>query len=217
VIGGVGNGVFELSEDLVGMEFLPFMQADDPQLYAGLYQRIGDLMVRIWEEFLRRYGEHFIVCRFGDDLGFRSSLLTTPSTIREHVFPQYRRIIELVHRRGRHFLWHSCGCIFRIMDEVISLGIDAKHSNEDVIAPFDRWIDLYGHRIGLLGGFDMDFLCRNSPAEIRAAVADQGGKFRAKAKGYALGSGNSIPEYVPVDNYLAMVEGAQLLREREAQ
>jgi uroporphyrinogen decarboxylase len=215
-IGGVGNGVFEISEDLVGLEYLPFLQADDPPLYAVLYQRIGDLMATLWAEFLQRYGHAFLVCRFGDDLGFRSSLLTSPSTIRSHIFPQYQRIIDLVHRHNRFFLWHSCGCIFRVMDDAIALGIDAKHSNEDAIAPFPRWIELYGRRIGLLGGFDMDFLCRNSPAEIRAAVVDLGAEFRAQASGYALGSGNSIPDYVPVENYLALIDGARILREREA-
>ena len=47
-LGGVGNGVFEISEDLVGFQYLAYLQADDPQLFADLYQRIGDLMVLIW-------------------------------------------------------------------------------------------------------------------------------------------------------------------------
>ena len=51
-LGGVGNGVFEISEDLVGFQYLAYMQVDDPQLYADLYQRIGDLMVQIWTRLL---------------------------------------------------------------------------------------------------------------------------------------------------------------------
>jgi uroporphyrinogen decarboxylase len=102
------------------------------------------------------------------------------------------------------------------MDDMIDLGIDAKHSNEDIIAPFDRWIELYGQRIGLLGGIDVDLLCQKKPAEIMAAVFEQGSRFRNTARGYALGSGNSIPDYVPVDGYLAMIEGAQKIREEES-
>jgi uroporphyrinogen decarboxylase len=33
-LGGVGNGVFEISEDLVGFEYLAYLQADDPELYV---------------------------------------------------------------------------------------------------------------------------------------------------------------------------------------
>ena len=51
-LGGIGNGVFEISEDLVGFERLAYMQADDPQLFAALYEKIGDLMVSIWTRFL---------------------------------------------------------------------------------------------------------------------------------------------------------------------
>jgi uroporphyrinogen decarboxylase len=54
-LGGVGNGVFEISEDLVGFECLAYLRADYPELFARLYQKIGDLMASIWQEFLRRY------------------------------------------------------------------------------------------------------------------------------------------------------------------
>lgn len=111
-IGGVGNGVFEISEDLTGLEYLPFLQIDDPVAYADLYKRIGDLMASIWEKFLKEFGEIYCVCRFGDDLGFRTSLLTMPSTVREHIIPQYKRIIDLVHSCNKPFLYHSCGAIF---------------------------------------------------------------------------------------------------------
>ncbi|MDR1030283.1 MAG: hypothetical protein LBL76_05370 [Treponema sp.] len=46
---------------------------------------------------------------------------------------------------GKPFLLHSCGCIFKVMDDLIAARIDAKHSNEDAIAP-------YGRRIGNFGG-----------------------------------------------------------------
>ncbi|MBU0476989.1 hypothetical protein KKC91_00255 [bacterium] len=214
-VGGVGNGVFEISEDLVGLEYLPFMQVDDPDLYSDLFKKIGDTMCAIWTEFVNRYESTFIACRVGDDLGFKSSLLTNPTTVSEHIIPQYRRVINIVHTAGKSFLWHSCGCIFEVMEAFIALGIDAKHSNEDAIAPFDRWIQEYGSRIGLLGGFDMNFLCTKSPNEIYDVVFDSGQRYRSTVRGYALGSGNSIPDYVPVENYLTMIRAAQAIRENE--
>jgi len=215
-VGGAGYGVFEISEDLVGYQYLSYMQIDDPELFADLYGKIGELMLKIWGRLLERWGDCFAVCRMGDDLGYKTGLLIAPATFTELILPIYRKIIDLVHSAGKPFLWHSCGRIFEIMDDVIDAGIDAKHSNEDVIAPFDEWIERYGKRIGLLGGIDMDRLCRENPEAITDMVIEDGRRFRCKAGGYALGSGNSIPHYVPVAGYLAMIEAAMRLREQEA-
>ena len=214
-IGGVGNGVFEIAQDLVGFEQLCYMQLDDPELFAELYVRIGDLLVVLWTSLLERYGDVFCVCRTGDDMGFKSQTLLAPQALIEHVVPQYERIVNVVHAADHPYLLHSCGCIFDIMEDLIGTGVDAKHSNEDVIAPYDRWIEDYGSRIGLFGGIDTDHLCRMAPDDIYEFVLENGTRFRRTAAGYALGSGNSIPDYVPVDGYLAMVRATQEIRERE--
>ena len=215
IVGGIGNGAFEISEDLVGYEYLCLMQYDDPELFAKLYTTIGDLLVTLWSRMLERYGDLFAVCRAGDDLGFKTSTLLAPNMIIEHVVPQHRRVIEQVHRHGRPFLLHSCGNIFSVMPALLGAGIDAKHSNEDQIAPFTRWIEDYNDRIGLFGGIDVDLLTRTDAKTIFDEVVRQGTRYRQAARGFALGSGNSIPSYVPPENYVAMVEAVQALRRRE--
>jgi uroporphyrinogen decarboxylase len=151
----------------------------------------------------------------GDDLGFKTSTLLEPDTFRNFIFPQYKRVINLIHKQGKKFLLHSCGNIFPLMDDLIELGIDAKHSNEDQIAPFDKWIDLYGDRIGLMGGIDVNTLCLGSYEEVYEKVLEDATRFRNSAKGWALGSGNSIADYVPVEGYQAMIDAARELRRQE--
>jgi uroporphyrinogen decarboxylase len=213
--GGCGYGIFEASEDLVGFEYLCLMQYEDPDLFSDLYQKIGDLYVKLWSELIKRYNDIFVFYRMGDDLGFKSSTLLAPDTIREFILPQYKRVIDLIHLNDKKFLLHSCGCIFDVMDDIIDLGIDAKHSNEDQIAPFEKWIDLYNNRIGLFGGFDLNLLVLNKYDDIYREVLEKGTKFRSMAKGYGLGSGNSIPGYIPVEGFQAMVDAAQEIRRRE--
>jgi len=214
-VGGIGNGPFEISEDLVGFSSLCYMQADDPELLGELYRRIGDLLVDLWTTFMQRWSDNFALCRIGDDMGFKTSTLVAPTLILRHIVPQYRRVIDLVHRGGKKLLWHSCGNIFSIMDAMIEAGIDAKHSNEDAIAPFDQWIDRYGRSIALFGGIDTDRLCRMAPDDVYRFVLEEAARFRSAAKGFALGSGNSIPPYVPRDGYLAMIDAAREIRRRE--
>jgi uroporphyrinogen decarboxylase len=214
--GGCGYGIFESSQDLVGFESLCVMQYDDPELFADLFQKIGDLYVTLWSRMIREYSDIFVFFRMGDDLGYKTSTMLAPQTIRQFILPQYRRVIDLVHQAGKKFLLHSCGCIFDVMEDLIGLGIDAKHSNEDQIAPFDRWIDLYGGRIGLLGGIDVNTLCRNKYEDVYREVLEKGTRFRNRARGYGIGSGNSIPEYVPVEGFMAMIDAVKDIRSRES-
>ena len=213
--GGCGYGIFEASQDLVGYEPLCILQYLDPDLFRDIFARIGDLWVELWNWVINNYHDIFVFYRMGDDLGHKTSTMLDPDVIRQHILPQYKRVIDLVHASGKKFLLHSCGKIFPLMDDIIALGIDAKHSNEDQIAPFMEWIEKYSDKIGLFGGFDLNLLVLNKPDDVFQTVLKQGTLFRAKANGYGLGSGNSIPGYIPVDGFMAMIEGARAIRKNE--
>lgn len=211
-VGGPGNGVFECVQDIVGYTDLCYIGIDDPELYGDLFKAVGDMMFGIWTEFVHKYGDIYGVLRFGDDLGFKSNTLISAEDIKEHILPQYKRIVDLSHEGGKPFLLHSCGHIFNIMEELIEyVGIDAKHSNEDQIAPFPYWVDTYGDRIGNFGGVDTDVLCMKSQEEIKEYV-NEVMKASIGKGGFALGSGNSIPDYIPAKGYLAMIESAREFR-----
>ena len=223
-VAGVGNGVFETIQDFVPLTELAYLEADDPDAYALLWQKVADLLVATWRAFLgladdsprtasgAAYGDAFCLLRMGDDLGFKSSLLLRPETIRQHIIPAYARVTALARAVDKPFLLHSCGCIFDVMEDLLTdARIDAKHSNEDQIAPFADWLERYGDRIALFGGIDMDFLCRESPQAIGERVREV---IRAAAPypGFALGSGNQIAEYVPPEGFLAMVNAVRECR-----
>lgn len=180
------------------------MRAEDPELYEDMFRKIGENNLKIWRRFLREYGDIYCVCRFGDDLGFRSNTLLPTEDIRTLIIPQYRRIVDAVHQAGKPFLLHSCGRIFNVMEDLIrDVGIDAKHSNEDAIAPFPVWVEKYSDRIGNFGGIDTDAVCRLDEPSMREYITDVVEQCKGHG-GFAFGSGNSIPDYVPVDNYLMM-------------
>jgi uroporphyrinogen decarboxylase len=211
-VGGLGNGVFEIAQDFVPFTELVYLSIDDPEGYSMLFRKIGDVMYRLWEWFLPRYRDSYVVCRFGDDLGFKSSTLLQPQDIRTHILPQYKRIVDLVHAYERPFLLHSCGAIFDVMDDLIDgCGIDAKHSNEDQIAPFSIWVDDYGDRIGNFGGVETNVLCLDDEKSVKEYVTAVC-RYSADKGGAAIGSGNQISEYIPVQNFIAMTEAVRDFR-----
>lgn len=139
-----------------------------------------------------------------DDWGFKTQTIFDPDHMRELVFPWHRSIVAAVHARGKPAILHSCGNIYAMLDEIIDdLGYDAKHSYEDVILPVEEAWRQWGDRIAILGGIDMDFLATRTLEEVATRAA--GLLELTGSKGYALGSGNSIPPFIPVENYVAMI------------
>lgn len=204
-VAGPGNGVFECVQDVVGYEHLCMLTIDDPGLYDDLFKAAGDMIFSVWRRFLEQYGDIYAVCRFGDDLGYRSGTMLAPADVKEKILPQYKKVVDLVHSYNKPFCLHSCGCIFDVMEDMINyVGIDGKHSNEDAIAPFSVWVEKYGDRICNYGGVDVDVLCRESKEYIRKYTLDII-DYTFNKGGIILGSGNSIPDYVPVESYLTMV------------
>ena len=208
-VGGVGNGLFETIQDFVPYQQLAFLQVDEPEAYEALWVRIADLMVALWDWMLQNYADCFAVCRFGDDLGFRSNTLLQPDDIRRHIVPQYKRVIDLVHAHGKPFLLHSCGRIYDVMEDLVEAGIDAKHSNEDAIDRFDVWVERYGARIGNFGGVEMNIMTLNTPAEVKAYVADLLDRIGSGNGGIAIGTGNQISYYTEPANWVAMCEAVR--------
>lgn len=210
-IGGVGNGIFECVQDIVGYMNLCYIKIDDIELYESLFSKVGDVLYEIWANFLERYSDLFCVMRMGDDLGFKTNTLLPPDDIINFIIPKYKKIISMIHSYNKPFLLHSCGNIFSIMDHLIEAGIDAKHSNEDEIAPMGVWYEKYGSQIANFGGIDADILCRYPKEDIVSYVTNIYNLAKTQ-NGIALGSGNSIPDYMPVENYLTMIETLSELR-----
>jgi uroporphyrinogen decarboxylase len=129
----------------------------------------------------------------------------SPETLRQLVFPWHKKIVETIHRNSKYAILHSCGDISDVIDDIVfDMKYDAKHSFEDLIIPVEKAYELWHDKIAILGGIDMDFLVRSKPEEINLRAK----KILEKtgSKSYALGSGNSIPTYVPFENYLAMID-----------
>jgi len=206
------NGVLENAVCLVGFESLCYMISDDEQLAFDVFESIGSRLV----EYYKRCAKHDVVGAIigNDDWGFKTQTMLAPDDMRRFVFPWHKRIVSVAHEAGKPAILHSCGCLTSMMDDVIDdMKYDGKHSYEDTIQPIEDAYDQYHERIALLGGIDMDFVCRSTPEEVHKR--SRGMLKRSEKSGaYALGTGNSVPEYVPDVNYFAMIQAA--LSERQA-
>ena len=86
--------------------------------------------------------------------------------------------------------------------------IDAFHAFQDQILPIAQFQARHGRRVACLGGVDVDCLARLEEAPLRAHVREILEQCVPSGR-FALGSGNTVTNYVPLDNYLAMLDESQ--------
>jgi len=198
------GGVYEHLSRLVGFEQLCLMLYDNSELFKAVVDKIGELI----EEYNRRLLQlDGIAAVFqGEDFGSVSQTFLPPDAIKKYFFPWHKTYAHMCHDAGRPYFLHSCGEISSLMDGLINdVKIDGKHSFQDKSAPVIEYKKRYGDRIAILGGVDVDVVTRSEPDTLKRYVRKiidacaLGGRF-------AIGSGNSIPSYIPVENYLAMID-----------
>jgi len=191
------------------MGYVPFSYAlmDDEQLVWDLFERIGENHLVIMRGCLESCDMSKLgAVAMGDDMGFSTGTMLSPKLMRKFVFPWQKKVVELAHHYDLPFILHSCGNLNAIMGDLIhDVEIDAKHSFEDKIMPVSEACRLYKRDIAILGGVDMDFLCREGEIELVSGV-ERIIENCAPGGGYALGTGNSLADYVPFRSYTSMLE-----------
>ena len=199
------SGILEISmHDLLGYKNLCYLMYDDPELVKAVFDRVGQILLSWYEQIV---GLDRLVGFFqGDDMGFKTATMMPPDFLREHVLPHHRHLAELAHTHDLLYFLHACGNLSSIMPDLIEdVVIDGKHSFEDEIEPVTLFQQQYGDKVIPLGGIDVDKLCRMDEPSLREHVAEVLDTCVPRGP-FALGSGNTVTNYVNVENYLAMLD-----------
>ena len=197
------GGVAHLPE-LMGYETFCYALHEQPDLVAAISKRLEEIAVAGVRKMLEFDRVKMILVQ--DDMGFKTGPLASPDALREYLLPIHKSMARAAREANRPYLFHCCGKIDSIMEYVIEeVGITAKHSFEDVIESVVDAKARYGDRIAVLGGIDVDFLCKSSEEEIRRRVRSSLQQCMPGG-GYCLGTGNSVANFIPLDSYLAMLD-----------
>ncbi|MHA1608278.1 MAG: uroporphyrinogen decarboxylase family protein [Candidatus Freyarchaeota archaeon] len=177
---------------------------EDPELVKAVIDWIGEVLYKEYKEVVEF--DCVAVIFHADDLGYKKGTMVNPDVYREMVFPWFKKFAKLAHQHGKMYWYHCCGNVEAVMEDLIEdVKIDAFHSFQDEIIPVWEFQEKYGDRIAVLGGVDVDKLARYDTNSLRDYVRKILDRCMPKGR-YALGSGNSVTNYVPPENYLAMLE-----------
>lgn len=200
------DGLLENVIRMIGYDNLCLMLYDDPELVQLIFDKVGQILLDYYERAVVYDSVGMLM--MNDDWGFNTQTMLSPADMRRYVFPWHKKMVECAHSHGKPAVLHSCGYMVDIMDDIIyDMKYDGRHSYEDNIVPVEEAYRRWGDKIAILGGLDVDFLIRSDVKEVQKRARHMLELSKEKG-GYALGSGNSIPEYISNEKYFAMIDTA---------
>ncbi|MHC4476498.1 MAG: uroporphyrinogen decarboxylase family protein, partial [Planctomycetota bacterium] len=132
-------------------------------LWVGMYpDRLGKV--------IRRIGQFYLECTKAQikaadglmdgmviwgDVAYTKAMFFSPDYWREYFKPTVKAMVELCHEHGLGVIYHGCGNVGEIMEDLIEIGIDSLNPLEakaglDVVELRRK----FGHRIGFCGNMD---------------------------------------------------------------
>ena len=195
--------IFTTTWQLLGFERFVEVLYDNPEMIDELFNRIADIQIRVLKRYLET-DSLGAVC-ISEDIAYKTGPMLSPNWFKEKLFPFYRTMTTLCHDAGAPIIYHSDGDMTSLLDNVIETGFDAIHPIEP------ECMDIYEVRkkikahICLVGNICVDTLARGTTTEIFELAKDRI-LHLGHSGAYCLGSSNSIPDYVPLENYKTMLK-----------
>ena len=155
---------------LVGTERMIIEAYDDP---AWVHEFLKILQKRKLDFIRSMKGARYDILELGG--GDASTSVISPKMFNEFVAPYDSQLIEAAHDVGQRIVYHLCGKIMDILEDVAAMGPDAVETFTPVGMGGDADLAEAKKRIGdkvcMIGGFDQfHYFIGCSPEETRAAV-----------------------------------------------
>jgi uroporphyrinogen decarboxylase len=200
---GVCGKIFVATWMLLGFERFAVLSYENPLLVNELMHRIGEIQVAV----CRRMIELEIVggVWIPDDVAYHSGTVMSPVWLNENLFPYYRKMGKLAREADKFLIYHSDGNISAILDLIAESGFNALHPIEPESMDILQVRKKAGRRLSLIGNICVHTLATGTREQVHNLVKERIETLGSET-GYALGSSNSVPNYVPVDNYREMLK-----------
>ncbi|MBQ1256225.1 MAG: hypothetical protein IIX93_02980 [Clostridia bacterium] len=168
--------------NMLGVEELAYLQADDEDLYVEIINTVGELNYKVAEKVLS-LGLEFDYAHFWEDICFKSGPLVRPSVFAEYVGPWYKKITELLKKHGVDIVSVDCdGLIDKLVPIWLENGVNTMFPIEVGTwnASFDKWRKQYGTELRGVGGMDkrvfsQDYAAVDREIERLKPLVDLGG------------------------------------------
>jgi uroporphyrinogen decarboxylase len=188
---------------LMGYEGMVFALKEQPDLVTRMFDRVGRIQVEVSKRAAQL--DSVGALWMSDDIAYGTGMLVHPDILRQHLFPWYRELGAYLRQRGKPFVYHSDGRLWEVLPDLLDCGFNGLHPIEPKAMDSRELRRKAGDRLCLLGNIELDTLSRGTPAQVRELVRRNIAELAGDG-GYCPGSSNSVTNYVPIQNYRAMID-----------
>ncbi len=174
VLGVLWSAHFQDACAAFGMETALIRMLEAPELYQAVDERIVDFYLRANKVFYESTKGRLHAVLIGNDLGSQSGLMLSRALIRRLVLPGAKRLIDQAHSYGVKVIYHSCGSVSEIFDDLLEAGVDALHPIQALAAGMDAegLARRFGGKASFCGGVDtQELLVRGTEAMVEDRVS----------------------------------------------
>ncbi len=182
-----------------------------------LFERQCEIALRNLERIHGVVGDRVTVAVVsGTDFGAQNGPFISPKLYRTLFMPFQRRVNDWIHANTRWKTFvHSCGSIWRLMDDMVEAGFDIFNPVQTSAAEMDPAAlkSKYGDRVTFWGGGidTQKVLPFGTPDEIRTMVRDRMRVF-GRGGGFVFNPIHNVQAGIPVENLLALFDAVQEYR-----
>jgi uroporphyrinogen decarboxylase len=202
VVGQYGD-IFTMTWEMMGFETFSINLFENPDLIEALNNKVGNLVYSMFENMAPH--PNVDALWYSDDIAYTNGLLVSPLVLDQFFFPWLKKIGDLAKKYNKPLIYHTDGILYDVFDKIIDCGVDAIHPIEPKAMDIAEVKKQYGDKLCVVGNIDVDLLARGTVEEVIKQVKLNIEKVGMHG-GYCIGSGNSIPEYVKYENYIAMLD-----------
>ncbi|MDR1190603.1 MAG: hypothetical protein LBK60_02925 [Verrucomicrobiales bacterium] len=164
--GAYSGSLIGAVRDMLGVEGMCYMQADDEELFREIVETIGGLCYENIKVVLET-GARIDFLHFWEDICFNNGPLINPRTFEELLAPRYRQIADLARAHGVDFISVDCdGLVDKLVPIWLASGVNIMFPIEvgtwnGSIGP---WREQYGRAVRGVGGVRKAVLARDRAA-----------------------------------------------------
>ena len=168
--------------DMLGVEGISYLYADDEDLYIEIIDTIGNLCYENAKALLES-GIKADFLHFWEDICFKNGPLVNPALFKEYVGPHYKKITDLARKYGTNLASLDCdGCIDKLVPIWLENGVNTMFPIEVGTweASIEPWRKEYGKELRGVGGmnknvFALDFKAVDDEIERLKPLVELGG------------------------------------------